>query len=466
MPTPSTRDETLSRTHLPGDPEDLPCSALLTDLYELTMLQAYWSRRMTREAVFSLFVRKLPTGRNLLIAAGLDDALRYLETLRFTEDDLEYLRELGFFSESFLAWLGELRFTGTVFAVPEGTPVFGGEPLVEVAAPLPEAQIAETLLLNQVHLQTVAASKAYRVVQAAAGRTVVDFGMRRMHGTDAALKAARAFHIAGVHATSNVLAGERYGIPVAGTMAHSFVQAHDSELDAFRHFARLYPETILLVDTYDTEEGVRNVVRLAEELGDGFQVRGVRLDSGDLGALARAARTILDHAGLHGVEVFASGGLDEHEIARLVASDAPITGFGVGTHMGVSNDAPALDMAYKLTSYAGRGRLKLSSGKRILPGRKQIFREERKGEAVGDVLALAHERLPGEPLLRKVMADGRRLPGSSPPLGEIRDYARLAVASLPSSLRAIQPCPAPYRVEVSAELESYARRVALEAGHN
>lgn len=439
---------------VPGTP------ALLTDLYELTMLRAYRSLSMTDEAVFSLFVRRLPARRNLLLACGLADALDYLEQLRFSPGDLAYLETLGHFDEPFLRWLEDFRFTGDVFAVPEGTPVFADEPLLEVVAPLPEAQIAESFVMNQVHFQTVAASKALRVCTAAGARTVVDFGMRRMHGSDAAVKAARAFYVAGVHATSNVQAGKLYGIPVAGTMAHSFVQAHDDELQAFRDFAALYPETILLVDTYDTLAGTELVVRLAEELGEAFRVSGVRLDSGDLGSLAAQARRILDDAGLGRVEIFASGGLDEDEIARLVGEGAPITGFGVGTRMGVSSDAPALDMAYKLTAYRGSGRLKLSPGKRILPGRKQVYRVERDGIAVEDVLAGADEHHRGRPLLRKVMEHGRRLPGASPTLEQIRALAREELEKLPEAVTALDPADPPYPVRISSGLRAEAGRVA------
>ncbi|MGH6953193.1 MAG: nicotinate phosphoribosyltransferase, partial [Alphaproteobacteria bacterium] len=293
--------------------------ALFTDLYELTMLQAYVEEGMEEEAVFSLFARRLPERRNYLLAAGLDQVLAYLETVAFTADDLAYLSSLGTFSDRFLRWLEGFGFTGDVYAVAEGTPVFANEPLVEIVAPIAEAQLVETFVMNQVHLETVLASKAARVVRAAEGRAVVDFGPRRMHGIDAALKAARAFHIAGVAATSNVLAGRIYGVPVAGTMAHSFVQAKDREADAFKAFATHFPTTTLLVDTYDTLEGVGKVIALAKELGQSFKVRAVRLDSGDLAELATKARAMLDAAGLGRVEIFASGGLDEYAIARLVA---------------------------------------------------------------------------------------------------------------------------------------------------
>ena len=436
--------------------------ALLTDLYELTMLQAYWREGMNDEAVFSLFARKLPEERNYLVACGLDDALRFLEELRFSRESLDYLDTLPYFSREFLEWLERFRFRGSVYAVPEGTPLFGHEPLLEVVASLPEAQIAESFVMNQVHFQTVVASKASRVVSAAEGRPVVDFGLRRMHGADAGLKSARAFHIAGVAATSNVLAGKVYGIPVAGTMAHSYIQAHESELEAFRKFSNLYPQTILLVDTYDTLEGVRNVVRLSKELGSGFRIRGIRLDSGDLGDLARRSRAVLDEAGLGEVTIFASGGLDEREVSELVKEAPSIDGFGVGTKMGVSVDAPALDMAYKVTAYAGRGRLKLAAGKKILPGRKQIFRVEEKGEAVGDVLARHDESLPGRPLIRKVMEGGKRLPSHVDSLEAIRENASREKALLPARLRALFPATPAYPVEVSEVLRRYQDLVASE----
>jgi nicotinate phosphoribosyltransferase len=436
--------------------------ALFTDLYELTMLQAYVEQGMHEEATFSLFVRRLPPRRHYLLACGLDDVLRYLEEVRFAPDDLDWLASLGTFGDRFLGWLEGFRFTGDVFAVPEGTPVFANEPLLEIKAPLPAAQLIETYVMNQVHLQTVLASKASRVVCAAAGRRVVDFGPRRMHGIDAALKAARAFHIAGVAATSNVLAGRIYGVPVTGTMAHSYVQAAEDEMAAFRNFARLYPETVLLVDTYDTLEGVRRVVALAKELGDAFRVRAVRLDSGDLGDLAFRARAILDEAGLDRVEIFASGSLDEDRIAELVAAGAPITGFGVGTAMGTSDDAPALDMAYKLCAYAGRGRLKLSSGKPVLPGRKQVFRRERAGEMVGDVIGRAEERLDGRPLLVQVMSGGERTAAGRATLEDARARAADEMAKLPARIRALAPADPPYPVEVSEALAAYQKRVARE----
>ncbi|WP_224247665.1 nicotinate phosphoribosyltransferase [Hyalangium gracile] len=436
--------------------------ALLTDLYEFTMVDAYLDEDLHDEAVFSLFVRRLPSRRNFLIACGLDDVLRYLETVRFQPEELDYLASLNLFSDRLLRYLERFRFSGEVCAVPEGTPLFGEEPLLEVVAPLPEAQLVESYLLNQVHLQTMAASKATRVVEAAAGRPVMEFGLRRMHGTDAGVKVARAAFIAGIDSTSNVLAGKRYGVPVAGTMAHSFVQAHDDELEAFRAFARCFPESTLLVDTYDTLRGVQHVIRLARELGESFRVRAVRLDSGDMLALSKAARQMLDEAGLRDVKIVASGNLDEDSMARLLAQGAPVDGFGVGTALGVSSDAPCLDMVYKLVAYAGKDRIKLSASKVLLPGRKQVFRVEEDGVARRDVLARHGEQLRGRPLLRPVMRDGKRLEGTSPSLPEIREYARGELQRLPAALRRLEPSTPPYRVEASPVL-AWTREQLMEA---
>jgi nicotinate phosphoribosyltransferase len=426
--------------------------ALLTDLYEFTMVDAYLDEDLHDEAVFSLFARRLPSRRNFLLACGLEDALLYLETLRFTPVQIDYLASLHLFSDRLLRYLERFRFSGEVCAVPEGTPVFGEEPILEVVAPLPEAQLVETYLLNQIHLQTMAASKAVRVVTAAAGRSVMEFGLRRTHGIDAGLKVARAAYIAGVESTSNMLAGQRYRMPVAGTMAHSFVQAHDDELEAFRTFARCFPDTTLLVDTYDTLRGVQHVIRLARELGEGFHVRAVRLDSGDLLALSRAARQMLDDAGLQRVKIIASGNLDEEALARLLSQKAPIDGFGVGTAMGVSADAPCLDIVYKLVAYAGKDRIKLSTSKVLYPGRKQVFREEEEGVVRRDVLARHGEQLKGRPLLRPVMRDGKRVEGTSPSLSEIREYTRHQLERLPPELRRLEPAAPPYRVEASPVL--------------
>ena len=433
--------------------------ALLTDLYELTMAQAYVEEGMSGEAVFSLFVRRLPASRNYLVPCGLDDVLTFFETLHFDPAALAYLQSLGRFSSRFLGYLERLRFTGDVHAIAEGTPVFANEPILEVVAPIADAQLLETFVMNQIHLQTVLASKAARIVEAAQGRTVVDFGVRRMHGIDAGLKGARAFHIAGVDATSNVAAGQAYGLPVAGTMAHSYIQAHDDESEAFRTFVRRYPDTVLLVDTYDTLRGVQKVIDLARALGPEFRVGAVRLDSGDPLALSFEARRMLDAAGLRSVGIFASGNLDEHRIAALVAAGAPITGFGVGTEMGVPPDAPTLDIVYKLVAYAGRGRIKLSPGKPVLPGRKQIFRVDRDDVAAYDVVGRHDEPPPGRPLLRTVMQHGIRTPEGRATLDEARRLKQREVSRLPAHLRAIAPADPPYAVEISAKLSEETERV-------
>ncbi len=427
--------------------------ALFTDLYELTMLQAYYSESMRDRAVFDLYVRELPPTRNFLVACGIDDALRYLQQLSFSEQAVEYLGSLVLFTRDFLDELRQFRFTGSVFAVPEGTPVFAREPILEVVAPLPEAQLVETYLLNQVTFQTLIASKGARVIAAAQGRPVVDFGTRRTHGTDAALKAARALYVAGFASTSNVLAGQLYGIPVVGTMAHSYIEAHESELDAFRAIAASYPNTILLIDTYDVDEGVRNVARLARELGDEFRVQDVRLDSGDLVKLAFRTRELLDEARLRRIGIVASGGLDEYSVAGLIAAGAPIDGFAVGTNAGVSADAPKLDSTYKLAAYAGQGRMKLSEEKETLPSRKQIYRRFDRGAPVSDVIGLPDEKGLGEPLLVEVMRDGKRLPAGSSTLEASRERARSAIASLPERLRCLERADPPYEVAISPALE-------------
>jgi nicotinate phosphoribosyltransferase len=432
---------------------------LFTDLYELTMLQAYLAEGMTDTAVFTLFVRRLPKHRNFLLACGLESVLAYLEQLQFTDDDLAYLRSVKTFSDEFVTRLRGFTFAGDVDAVPEGTPVFANEPILEIVAPIAQAQLVETLVMNQIHVQTVLASKGARVAAAARGRKVVDFGARRTHGIDAALKAARAFYIGGIDATSNVLAGKLYGIPVAGTMAHSYVQAHGDEREAFRAFAKTFPGTIILVDTYDTLDGVRRVIDLMKRAAEEITISAVRLDSGDLGALARETRRMLDDAGLQQVGIFASSGLDEHEIAALLDTGAPIDGFGVGTGMGVSDDAPALDIAYKLAEYAGEGRTKLSRHKPILPGRKQIFRQEQDGKAVADVIARAGEQLHGRPLLRPVMRGGRRTSDATDDLQSIRRRVAEELAKLPARVTALETAKPPYPVSTSAALEQHHDKV-------
>ena len=433
-------------------------AALFTDLYELTMMQAYFEEKLHEIAVFDLHFRKLPQDRNFLIACGLDQVLTYLETLSFSREDLDYLESLNLFTSEFLRYLEGFRFGGSIRAMPEGSLVFPYEPLVEVKAPILQAQLVETFVLNQISFQTMIASKGARVVMAAGGRNLVDFGSRRAHGTDAGLKAARALYIVGYNSTSNVEAGRLFGIPVAGTMAHSYVQAHDTEIEAFRAFLRSYPDTILLVDTYDTELGVRNVIHLGQETPD-FRVRAVRLDSGDLGALAKQTRRMLDDAGLGRVGIFAGSGLDEYEIDRLVHEEAPIDGFGPGTNVVVSSDEPKLDIAYKLVSFAGVGRLKLSPGKAILPGPKQVFRRYTAGVASGDNVALADESDEGEPMLVEVMAEGKRTSAGRASLDQARDRAKHALDSLPEPLRSLKPAESPYPVELTLRLKRETERL-------
>jgi nicotinate phosphoribosyltransferase len=426
-------------------------SSLFTDLYEVTMAQAYLAEGMAGTAVFETFFRKLPEERSYVVAAGLADVLDFLEALRFTSDDLDFLDGLGVFSDDLLRALSALRFTGDVWAVPEGTVVFPHEPIVQVVAPIIEAQLVETFVLNQIHFQSVIASKAARLVHAAAGRAVVDFGARRAHGVDAGLKVARATYLAGGTGTSNLLAARLYGIPALGTMAHSFVQACEGEAAAFAAFVRQFPHATLLVDTYETLQGIDRVIELARQLGDNCAIGAVRLDSGDLIALAKSARAKLDAAGLRDVEVFVSSGLDEYDLAEMVASKSPIDGFGVGTQLATSSDAPYLDMAYKLVEYGGEPRTKLSTEKTLYPGRKQVFRRADAGMFVGDTIALATEGQRGEPLLVHVMANGRRTDQFDGSLLGARSRCAAQVAALPDDIRALRSSGA-YPATVSARV--------------
>ncbi len=418
---------------------------LLTDLYELSMLEAYAAHGMTETAVFELFVRKLPPGRGFLMAAGLEQAVQFLETMRFTPDDMAWLRASQQFAPAFLDLLSGLRFTGDVDAMPEGTVFFPDEPLLRVTAPLLEAQFVETRLMNLVHFQTVIASKAARMVLAAPGRQLVDFGLRRAHGAEAGLLAARASYLAGFSGTATVQANRDFGIPMVGTMAHSFVQAHDDEATAFERFAQVRPRGLtLLIDTYDTERGAAIVAALAPQLAArGITISAVRLDSGDLGAHARAVRAILDASGQQAIRIFASGGLDENRLLSLCRGGAPIDGFGIGTSLTTAGDAPSLDCAYKLQEYAGRPRRKRSEGKATWPGRKQVYRRYgADGTIAGDVVALFGEPTGGEPLLRPAMRAGRRVE-ALPGLQEARAHAEASLARLPAPLRRLEPYPVP-----------------------
>ena len=407
-------------SRIPLPPEE---TGLFADLYELTMAQAYFRQEMFAPATFSLFIREYPPNRGYFVAAGLEDVLGFLEGLKFGPSSLDYLKSTAIFSDDFLDYMGSLRFTGSVRAIPEGRLFFANEPVLEVTGPMIEAQIAETFIINQVNLQTLLATKAARCVWACQGRTVSDFASRRTHGTDAALKMARCSYIGGFQSTSNVLAAKTYGIPPAGTMAHSFISSFESEADAFKAYAETFPNrTILLLDTYDTVGGARKAVETAKSLERaGNRLLAVRLDSGDYDSLSRQVRRILDEADLPYVRILASGGLDEYELERLVADGAPIDLFGVGTKAGVSADAPWSDMAYKLVCYNGRPVMKLSTDKESPPGAKQVFRMRDGDEGWSrDVVALTDEKVAGaEALLNTVMTEGH--PTDSPPtLGEIR----------------------------------------------
>ena len=429
---------------------DLP---LFVDLYELAMAQAYWRSGMDGEAVFSLFFRKLPEHRNFILACGQQQVARVIESLRFTDDHIRRLQQLERFDERFLDWLRHWRFTGSVRAVPEGTPLFPQEPLLEVRAPVIEAQILESLVMNYVHLESALASKAVRHVLAADGRPVVDFGMRRMHGLDSAWRGVRAYRVAGLAGTSNIQAGLDFGLPVKGTMAHSFVQACEDEMAAFRTYAELYPGTTLLVDTYDTQGAVRNIIRWLKENPE-VDIGGIRLDSGNLGDEARACRRLLDDAGLDRIRIMASGGLDEYQIEALVSAGAPIDGFGVGTAIGVANDAPAIELAYKLTAYRGEPRMKKSTGKRSWPCPKQVFRQvDANGRMQGDLIAEAHEAADGTPLLQPLMNDGRLVEGAIASLDDQVAYAQESVAALPQEQKRLAPAREAYPVRFSESLK-------------
>ncbi|NJM13618.1 MAG: nicotinate phosphoribosyltransferase [Synechococcaceae cyanobacterium SM1_2_3] len=435
-------------------------SALLTDLYQLTMLQTYHAERMGETAVFELFTRSLPSERNFLIAAGLEQALDYLEKLHFTAEELDWLADCGRFGPDFIAALASFRFTGTVHALPEGSVFFANEPVLRITAPLSQAQLVESRLINLIHFQTVIASKAARCVLAAPDKLLVDFGMRRAHGAEAALLAARAAYLTGFSGTATVLAGMKFGIPLFGTMAHSLIQAYAHEEDAFESFAIAQPgNVVLLIDTYDTEAAAHKLVKLAPRLRQyGIAIKGVRIDSGDLAAHAHAVRRILDAGGLTDVTLFGSSDLDEHRLRELLAADAPFDGFGVGTRLDASTDAPTLDLVYKLQEYAGQPKRKRSEGKATWPGRKQIYRQtDADGLMTGDCVGLEDQPHPGQPLLIKAMEHGRRLQAPES-LAVIRQRTQTQLAALPPALRVNQPAP-PYAVDIAPELRELAARL-------
>jgi nicotinate phosphoribosyltransferase len=433
-------------------------AALFTDLYELTMAAVYFRRRMHQPATFSLFVRRLPSERAFLVAAGLEDVLEFLRTFRFSDQSIARLGSLGRFQNEFLDFLQGLRFTGDVHAVPEGTVLFADEPLLEVTAPMVEAQIVETALINFCHCQTLITSKAARSVIAAGGRPVAEFGLRRTPGTDAGMKSARSAFIAGCALTSNVLAGAEYDIPLTGTMAHSYVTAFAREADAFDAFAESFPDsTVLLLDSYDTIAAAHKAVAVARRLAaEGHHLAGVRLDSGDLVTLSYDVREILDSAGLPEVQIFVSGGLDELAVEQLLSAGAPIDAFGIGTRMNVSADVPSLDMVYKLVDYAGRDVLKLSEGKETWVGAKALYRRrDPGGRFEGDFLALRDEPAPdgfGASLLEPVMRAGS-LSRPHPSLSEIRDRCAAQIAALPEGLKQLRATGG-YPVRISDALRS------------
>jgi len=439
-------------------------SPLTTDLYELNMVQAYLDRGEDKEAVFEFFVRRLPPRRGFLLAAGLEDALSYLETLRFSSSEIDWLRSTGRFRANLLDYLASVRFTGDVHAMPEGTVCFPNEPLIRITASLPIAQLVETRLINILHFQTMIASKAARMVLAAPEKILSDFGLRTAHGAEAGLFSARASYISGFASAANVLAGERYGVPVVGTMAHSFVQVHDDEMAAFENFARARPEgVVLLIDTYDTEAGARKVVQLAPKLkADGIAIRGVRIDSGDLAAMAKKVRAILDAGGLNDVIILVSGGINEDVLQTMMAAKVPIDGFGIGVNLDASIDAPSLDCAYKLQEYAGKPRRKLSEGKVTWPGSKQVWRSYGADKRMrGDVLSLDHDLQAGEPLIVPVMQAGKRI-APAPTLAHIREQAARELARLPEPLRRLE-AGMEYPVHISDALRALAEQTSRYA---
>jgi len=455
------------------DPDEV---ALMTDLYELTMAASYFALGYNEPACFSLSVRRMPPRRGFLIAAGLERLLEALETFHFPPEAIDYLASLQLFSAEFLAFLATIRFTGEVYAMPEGTVFFNEEPLLEVRAPLIEAQLIETLVINQIGMAALIASKAARCVIAAGGRRLVDFGLRRSQGADAGLIAARSSYLAGFIGTSNVLAGRRYGIPLYGTMAHSYVMAHDREREAFEHFVAMFPRlSTLLIDTYEPLRGLENAVQVARDLKQrGGKLQAVRIDSGDLADLALRARRILDQNGLQDVPIFASGNLDEYKVHALLQAGAPIDAFGLGTEMVVSADVPSLDIAYKLAEYKGVPRIKTSAGKLTLPGRKQVFRGlNHKGGFLGDLIGLADESAttaarefkaaPAETisLLTRQFADGRVL-DPRPTLAEARDRVSHALGGLEPRYQDLER-PAAYPVKRTAALNAMLTNERLRA---
>ena len=435
---------------------------LFTDLYELSMARVYYAEGMNREAVFELFFRQLPDGRNYVLACGQSQALEALLNFRITPEEIDWLAGLNQFPDDFLGFLQDLRFTGNVEMVPEGSVVFPREPVMRIRAPLIQAQLVETLLLNTVHSQSVLASKAARVVEAADGRSVMDFGARKAQGREGALNLARTSWIAGASGTSNLEAGHALGIPVLGTMAHSFVQAYNDEARAFRDFSHYWPETTLLVDTWDSLRGVDRVIELLRGSdGNPPPARAIRLDSGDLLDLSKKARQKLNDAGLVDVKIVASSSLDEYAIRKLLVSGAPIDGFGVGTEWAAVSDASSIDFAYKLAEYDGEPRIKASSNKSTWPGAKQVWRSWRDGVMTGDTITAADESAPegAEPLLETAIRNGKAMEGALPDLQSVRNHALASIQSLPNAVRELQPAAFPYPVVISDKLERHKQQL-------
>jgi nicotinate phosphoribosyltransferase len=445
--------------------------ALFTDLYELTMCASYFDNKKFESATFDLFIRRIPPDRSYFLFAGLEQVLSFLEKIKFTAEHLVYLRKQGF-KEDFLEYLRNFRFTGDVYAVAEGSIVFPLEPLIRITAPIIEAQLVETFLLNTVNLQTMIATKASRVVYAAQGKPVIEFGLRREHGIDAGMKVARSSYLAGCVGTSNVLAGMIYDIPVFGTMAHSFIMSYAKEIDAFRAFAKTFPnKSTLLIDTYNEFAGAEKAAIVAKEMEKaGHKLEGVRLDSGDLVETSKKIRTLLDQKGLGYVTIIASGDLDEYEIAELQRKDAQIDGFGVGTKMGTSTDYPYIDVIYKLSEVSNEtgmfsSIMKLSEGKITLPGRKQVYRfTDNNGKYIEDVIALTEEQVGGEPLLVKIMQNGKII-CNLPSLSEVRLAAAENLSKLPEQYKQLTNAPT-YPVKLSQALSDLVEQLKQKITQN
>ncbi len=439
--------------------------SLLVDLYELTMAQSYFIYKKNIRATFDLFVRELPRNRSYLVSCGLEDILNYVRDLKFSAIDLEYLKSQKLFSDDFLKYLRSFRFKGQIWAMPEGTIFFANEPVIRVTASIIEAQIIESFLLNTINLQAMIASKASRVVSQAKGRSLFDFSLRRTHGTDAAIKAARSSYIAGFNGTSNVYAGKIYKIPVAGTMAHSFVMSFKREWDSFLAYSKTFPDrAVLLVDTYDVKKGIKNAVSIGLFLKEKkHYLQGIRLDSGDIVKLSKYARKALDDAGLKYAKIFASGNLDEFKIRDLLRKGVCADSFGVGTNMGTSIDAPCLDVIYKISEVSDEDgnflpTMKLSKNKVTYPGRKQVFRiRDKKGRFIKDMLCLEEERFKGEPLLIKVVDKGQII-YQAPSLDKLRVFLEKNISKFNASLQDVY---AKYRypVIISPRLETLRRNL-------